>query len=155
MYFVIRGKNRLGFESWYKQKNDVEIKYNKKLHRKLGPALLTQTGSELWYEYGLEYRFCTTWFENFKFCNEIYRVDGNKLIEESFFDFPAISYNNGMKIWMFNGGIHREEQPAIIYPNGDEEWWFFNTRHRENGPAVTFGNKQYWFHFGKFIKCIH
>jgi hypothetical protein len=153
MYYVIRGNYDI--ESWYKRKNDAEIKYNKKLHRKLGPALITKTGSELWYEYGLEYRFSTTWFENFEFCNEIYRVNENKLIEESFFDFPAISYNNGMKIWMFNGVPHREEQPAIIYPNGDEEWWFFNTRHRENGPAVTFGNKQYWFHFGKFIKCIH
>ena len=155
MYFVTRFNNRLDYESWYKQKNDADIRHNKQLHRKLGPALLTQRGSELWYAYGLEYRFSITWFENFEFCNETYRVNGNKLIEESFFDFPAIAYNNGTKIWMFNGFLHRAGRPAIIYQNGDEEWWYFGKRHRNKGPAVIYGNKQYWFERGEFIKCIH
>ena len=50
---------------------------------------------------------------------------------------------------------HRDRDlPAIEYANGDKEWWFYGKRHRDNGPAVIIGDKQYWFKYGEFIKCI-
>ncbi|MEI8270109.1 MAG: hypothetical protein WCG45_01955 [bacterium] len=50
------------------------------------------------------------------------------------------------------GVLHRFHDPAIEYPNGDKEWWFNGKRHRPHGPAVIFGNKQYWFFHGEFVK---
>ena len=87
--------------------------------------------------------------------------------------FPAIEfkdetfsyYSNGKKYLFFEqengtkeyycwyGKLSKENGPAVVYANGDVEYWYFGYRHRIDGPAVIIGNKQYWFHFGEFIKC--
>ena len=53
-----------------------------------------------------------------------------------------------------HGVIHREDGPAVIYSNGDFEYWLCGKRHRQDGPAVIVGDKQYFFEFGEFQKCI-
>lgn len=69
-------------------------------------------------------------------------------------DGPAVILPNGTLEWWFHDVRHRNyELPAIEYPNGDCEYWRNGKRHRLDGPAVVIGNKQYWFHFGEFIKC--
>ena len=90
-------------------------------------------------------------------------------------DLPAIIYAGGQKEWFSNGSryeikkyengtkeyynifgrFHRYDGlPAVIYPNGDVEYWVGGKRHRIDGPAVVYGNKQYWFEWGEFKKCI-
>ena len=54
----------------------------------------------------------------------------------------------------FLSPLHRSHNlPAIEYSNGDKEYWVHGYRHRIDGPAVIYGNKQYWFIKGEFIKC--
>lgn len=69
---------------------------------------------------------------------------------------PHLIFPNGTKTWSYWGSFERlhrtNDLPAIEYANGDKEWWKFGKRHRINGPAVIYGNKQYWFLQGEFIK---
>ena len=37
-------------------------------------------------------------------------------------DLPAVEYENGDKLWFFNGVFHRENGPAAIYMNGIKSW---------------------------------
>ncbi|RTK97779.1 MAG: hypothetical protein EKK64_00830 [Neisseriaceae bacterium] len=90
-------------------------------------------------------------------------------------DLPAIEFSNGYKEWWkkgkhyflkkyengtkeyynFKGQLDScSNEPAIIYSNGDKEYWYNGKRHKSDGPAVIYGNKQYWFEYGEFIKCI-
>ncbi|RTK95504.1 MAG: hypothetical protein EKK64_06695 [Neisseriaceae bacterium] len=147
MYFLKRKGGRK--EVW--QKVDLK-KANSVLcfHRKNGPAITYEDGTESWFDNGICYRVFKT--ENFietyievKFC----------IIQtHSFSDKPAVIYKNGTKEWHRYGSIHRENAPAVVYANGDEEWWFLGQKHRIDGPAVIYGNKKYWFENGEFIKCI-
>ena len=81
-------------------------------------------------------------------------------------DLPSVEYANGTKEWYCQGNFlsrsimdvssklgRLNDLPAVEYPNGDKEWWHNGKRHRDNGPAVIYGNKQYWFKHGEFIKC--
>ena len=68
---------------------------------------------------------------------------------------PEFIYSNGTKEWHLCGKLHRDaDLPAIEYSNGDCEYWNYGKRHRLNGPAVIYGNKQYWFINGEFLRCI-
>jgi hypothetical protein len=56
----------------------------------------------------------------------------------------------GMKSWVRNGELHREDGPAIEFTNG-AKWWFRNGNlHREDGPAIENedGSKR-WYYDGK------
>jgi hypothetical protein len=37
-------------------------------------------------------------------------------------DNPAVIHENGTKIWMKHGVVHRDNGPAVIYPSGAELW---------------------------------
>ena len=134
MFEFIIGK---GIKEWFL---DEKI-----YHRKKGPAIEWKNGEKWWFKHGKRHR------EN---------------------SLPAIENSNGEKEYYFNGQqyilqengtkefinsytleLHRKNLPAVEYPNGDKEWWLFGKRHREYGPAVIYGNKQFWFEHGKFIKC--
>ena len=39
-------------------------------------------------------------------------------------DFPAIEWNNGNKVWWFEGKLHRINGPTVEYSNGNKEWWY-------------------------------
>ena len=122
-----------------------EWRLNKKTHRKKGPAIEYANGDKYWY-----------------FKGEIHR-DNN---------LPAVEWADGAKEYWLNGEeyilrengtkefyngfleLSRFDKPAIEYANGDEEWWFNGKRHRKNGPAIIYGDKQFWFEDGEFIKCI-
>ena len=99
------------------------------LHRENGPAVKTAFGEEYWYFHGDHY---------------IQQENGTK----EFCSIKSINSNLGSIL------LHRDNDlPAVEYPNGDKEWWCLGIRHRLNGPAVIYGNKQFWFEFGEFIKC--
>lgn len=59
---------------------------------------------------------------------------------------PACIYDNGTRIWFFNGKKHRSDGPAAIYANGTLEWWVHGRRHKTDGPAVTRadGSQEWW-----------
>jgi hypothetical protein len=67
---------------------------------------------------------------------------------------PAVIYSNGTREWYVNNFLFNFKKPSVIYSNGDCEYWHFGMRHRDDGPAVIIGNKQYWYSYGKFEKCI-
>jgi hypothetical protein len=93
-----------------------------------------------------------------------HRKDGFPAIEFKDGDFSY--YSNGNKYFFFeqengtkeyyrwDGKLSKENGPAVVYANGDVEYWLFGIRHRTDGPAVVYGDKQYWFEFGEFRKCI-
>ena len=51
-------------------------------------------------------------------------------------DGPAIEYPNGLKCWYFNDERHRKDGPAIEYPDGTKHWYLNGNLHRKDGPAV-------------------
>jgi hypothetical protein len=59
---------------------------------------------------------------------------------------PAITYENGTKVWYQHGKMHRIGGPALEYSDGTG-WWYINgMRHRIDGPAWTDANgKQEWY----------
>ena len=78
--------------------------------------------------------------------------------EFQYFYEKGSQYNlleNGTKEFFdFGGRLNRHKDlPAIEYPNGDKEWWKKGKRHRKDGPAIIYGEKQFWFVNGEFIKC--
>lgn len=77
-----------------------------------------------------------------------------ELVIHSENDEPAIEYPNGTKEWYFYGQLHRIKNPAVIHSNGDQEWWYMGLRHKADGPAVITKDREYWFEFGEFVKCI-
>lgn len=66
------------------------------LHRVHGPAVILNTGSEYWCQFGA-----------------YHRLNG-----------PAVTYPSGLEEWFVHGKRHREDGPAVIYVNGDKEWWY-------------------------------
>lgn len=134
---------------WTLIKNDF-CRYHRKNEK---PAIEHEDGSKEWYYYGKRHRD-----------NELPAAIWNDGKEEYWFkgiQYFQKEYLNGTKEWYFDlyGGspedfiLHQVgDKPAIIYSNGDKEWWCHGARHRENGPAVIYGNKQYWFDFGRFVK---
>ena len=137
----------------WKKKEDTLIWH---LHRKSVPKPCYEHSNgvvEWWYE-GMKYEVCYT-----EFSKEIKVVIGFKTdyiyTNHSYNDCPSVIYDNGTKEWHFYGRLHRPDNlPAIEYPNGDKEYWYDGKRHRDDGPAVIYGDKQYFFERGEFIKCI-
>ncbi|RTK96777.1 MAG: hypothetical protein EKK64_03050 [Neisseriaceae bacterium] len=86
-------------------------------------------------------------------------ADGEVLFFEYGVEYEILKYENGTKEYLIDNGygeyyLHKINGPAVIYFNGDIEYWEYGERHRSDGPAVVIGNKQYWYEFGEFIKCI-
>ena len=68
-------------------------------------------------------------------------------------DEPALidTLGIGIKYWVQNGKLHRENGPAVIDPRGPDEYWMIKGKyHREDGPAVIMsdGTKK-WYRHGK------
>ena len=128
-------------------KPDYKVFYkNRKLHRIRDlPAIEYVNGEKRWYKNHLRHR------------------DNN---------LPAVEFANGHKEWwekdvryyfangtkefrdFFHKQLHRHNGPAGEYSNGALEYWICGERHRTDGPAVIYGDKQYFFERGEFIKCI-
>jgi hypothetical protein len=105
-------------------------------------------------------QFSEYWFYGFNYISNGDFVEIDRIL--SIWDLkenpPTLFFLNGTKQWHYGHSscdcLHSAERPAVIYPNGDYEWWFMGSRHRLDGPAVVYGDKQYWFEYGKFVKCI-
>ena len=55
--------------------------------------------------------------------------------------------NDGTKIYLLNGKLHREDGPAIEWLNGTKLWYINDLRHREDGPAIEYTNGSVeWFY---------
>ena len=58
---------------------------------------------------------------------------------------PAIDYNDGSKLWFFNGERHRScDRPAIVWNDGYKAWYTKGQLHREGGlPAIEWFNNNH------------
>jgi len=120
--------------------------YEGERHRYDGPAVEHRNGGREWWIFGAKFfiketEYCTT-------------ITNKSKVLCSIFGKPSVVWNNGTKEWHYFGELHKEDSPAVIYPNGDYEHWQHGKRHKLDGPAVVIGNKQYFFEYGEFIKCI-
>ena len=135
---------------WMKKETftyDKDAKYSL-LHITKGPAVsylqppFGGSGFEMWFLEGVKY-------ERSKDC--ISRLS----YSDTHINHPSVVWDNGTKEWWMKSFRHREDDlPAVLYSNGDVEYWRLGRRHRLDGPAVIIGDKQYFFKFGEFIKCI-
>ena len=69
-------------------------------------------------------------------------------------DGPAVEYYDGTKEWYLDGKYHREDGPAIEYPDGTKYWYVNGECHRENGPAVerADGDIEWWLNGKQLFK---
>ena len=69
-------------------------------------------------------------------------------------DGPAIEYEDGSKVWRFNGELHREDGPASEWSDGSKEWHLNGKLHREDGPASEWsdGYKEWWLNGIKYTE---
>jgi hypothetical protein len=54
---------------------------------------------------------------------------------------------SGLKIWLKDGLLHREDGgPAVTYSTGEKTWYQKGKKHRTDGPACEWsdGIRQYW-----------
>ncbi|RTK95502.1 MAG: hypothetical protein EKK64_06685 [Neisseriaceae bacterium] len=151
MYVLIRLKiKKVSLKKNYHLKEYWKL-LKKGFHRKKGPALTWENGSEEWHDAGIQYQKIETDFST----ETLTMKPVTKIAHlHSFSDNPAIIYKNGTKEWYCIDDLHRRDGPAVVYSNGDKEYWIQGKRHREDGPAVIYGNKQYWYKNGEFKKCI-
>ena len=119
---------------------------NKKCHRSNAPAIeWKNTRKKIWMINGYLHRE-----------NDLPAVEHPNVYKEYWRSGEQYKLpDNGTREFIdITGRFHRYLLPAIEYPNGDKEWWNYGIRHRLDGPAVIYGNKQFWFEDGEFIKCI-
>lgn len=53
-------------------------------------------------------------------------------------DSPAITTQDGTKIWYQCGVKHRLDGPAVEHSDGTKEWWVAGYRHRKKGFAIEY-----------------
>jgi hypothetical protein len=59
---------------------------------------------------------------------------------------PAVEWPDGEAHWYLNGKLHREGGPAIERPCGSKSWFFNGELHRVDGPAVEAPNgERHWY----------
>ena len=118
---------------------------NGKYHRIKGPTILYCNGNLEWFFEGLLHREGNLPAVSFNGRQDFFLNGQKYLLQE-----------NGTKEFIDSAGVlHRDYGlQAVEYANGDKEWWWHGVRHREDGPAVIYGNRQFWFFNGEFIKCI-
>jgi len=75
---------------------EQECRYNGKIHRENGPAMINRLGDHLWFKHG-----------------KLHRGGG----------LPAIICHDGRKKWCVNDKTHREDGPAL--KNSYGVWWWF------------------------------
>ncbi|RTK96138.1 MAG: hypothetical protein EKK64_04875 [Neisseriaceae bacterium] len=117
-------------------------------HRKNKPSVEWRSGKKQYYFDGDEY------FITKEGCFVLEKDYQNSFAINFKGTLPSIIYPNGTKEWWANRKLHRNNGPAIEYSNGDKEWWWNGKRHNYQNPAVIIGNKQYFFEYGEFLKCI-
>ena len=134
-----------------KLKKQKEWRMNGIPHREKGPARiwLDEDGGCL-----DVYFFCGQRYSYNSYLKYMFTLSKSNFKLQTRWGLPAIIYSNGTKEWYKSDFLHRVDGPAIQYTNGDKEYWFQGKRHRDDGPAVIYGNKQYWFKDGEFIRCI-
>ena len=150
--------------------NHRRWKKDGRFHRIKGPALECPSGSEtFWYASRMKKngkrnipiyydRVVEAWFKNGEFhresCLPAVKFSNNyEHFWENGIQYKFLEYENGTKEYCdWQNRLHRENEPAVIYPNGDCEYWQYGSRHRNDGPAVIYGDKQYWFENGEFLK---
>lgn len=66
-------------------------------------------------------------------------------------------YEDGAKMWLLNGKLHREDGPAYEWSDGTKEWRLNGKRHREDGPAIEWssGTKEWWLYGEHLTKEEH
>jgi hypothetical protein len=104
--------------SWY---------LNGRLHRIDGPAVVTVTGTKIWYQHGVKHR----------------SFGGIDMY------FPTVKYSNGNREWWYRGQRHRDGSPAIINADGHKEWYLYGELHsQDDRPAIkrTSGDKEWYCH---------
>jgi len=67
-------------------------------------------------------------------------------------DFQSLRISKNKIHILYKNKLHNDNGPAVICKNGREEWYVNGKRHRIDGPAVIYGNKQYYFENGEFIR---
>ena len=111
-------------------------------------SLIIKNDRKSWYSFGVRHRIngpALIFSGLTDMCKDFWFENGQQYIFQK----------NGTRefIDIFGRLCRDDDLPAIEYINGDKEWWFLGVRHRLNSPAVIYGNKQYWFEYGEFIKC--
>jgi len=72
--------------------------------------------------------------------------DSGYFITHSFYDEPAMIYDNGTKFWFKNGKKHRDNNlPALIWYNGDVVFY-------KNGKQYWIINNKKYYSYGEVIK---
>ena len=63
------------------------------------------------------------------------------ILYENAMQQPAMTVDNkGIKRWVLNGVLHREDGPAFEGIGGIKFWYLHGELHREDGPAVERAN---------------
>jgi hypothetical protein len=79
-----------------------------------------------------------------------YHKEGTNVLHRE--DGPALEFNDGTKIWFFNGKKHRIDGPAYETLKGFKEWWTHGEIHREDGPARIGSDVGFeWWLKGRFF----
>lgn len=67
-------------------------------------------------------------------------------------DCQGVMFPDGVRRWVVDGCLHREDGPAVIREDGAEFWYLHGRRHRVDGPAVisTNGKHEEWYFHGEF-----
>jgi len=64
----------------------------------------------------------------------------------SYKEYMVKVYDNGDKLWYFNGNLHRKDGPAIENATGTKVWFLNGKYHRVDGPAIEYaGGNKYWY----------
>ena len=93
-------------------------------HRTAGPAVVSHTGEQHWYQNGV-----------------LHREDG-----------PAIVYPDGNQRWYRNGRLHRTDGPAVVRADGSKVWYQQGLLHRTDGPAlIRADGTEAWYVRGSFM----
>ncbi len=92
-------------------------RYDGKIHREGGPAIIRMDGVEEWYVNGKQHRedgpafVKPCGFKHWYINGLLHREDG-----------PA-SESHEYSCWYINGKLHREDGPAVVGKNGHKEWY--------------------------------
>lgn len=64
-------------------------------------------------------------------------------------------YDFGLKRFVFDNQLHREDGPAIEYENGDKSFYKNGKLHRLDGPAIDWRHiKEWWVEGTRYFKVI-
>lgn len=149
------------------------LKDTQLLHRKSGPAIVDCSGYERWCQYGALHRLdgpavitqdARMYFNKGK----LHRADGPAVevcgqdpclkyscwfkdgVANRDGDLPCLEFDDGTKVYMRNGHIHRSRGPAIILPGNVEIWMWHGHihNHMDGEPAIIDGETKLYYRRG-------